>query len=320
MNPRESRRWRYGDEAADGARPRRQVGAAAVAALLLAALVAALGGAILLSQETWIAQAVHQNDRLTARGLARIGVHWARAILYDDRSRSSADHLGEAWAQNMQPIEMDGATISGHIEDAEGRFDLNSLVVNGKRDAEALAIYARLLGMLDVPAELAQSLADWEDADDETADSGGAENYYYLALAQPYRAANAPLAALDELQWIKGYSPEAIARLTPYVTVLPAPASINANTASAEVLAAATGMSLSAAQQFVAGRVGKPLQQAGDLSVRLPAATGGGRLGVSSRYFIVDGVVRKGAARMHLEALLDRDNSGWPTIVWLRQR
>lgn len=295
----------------------KQAGAAVISALLLAALVATLGGAILFSQQTWLAQMEHQNDRLAAREFAHIGIHWARAILFDDGQRSQSDHLDEMWAQSMQPIEMEGATISGHIEDAQGRFDLNSLAPNGKRAPESIAAYTRLLNILGLPAELAGALADWEDSDDETGESG-AENYYYLDLPSPYRAANSPLASIDELASVRGYNARVIKRLLPFVTALPKRASINVNTASPEVLAAVSGMSLVEAQQFAAARSGTPLKTATALAARFPAASTA--LTVGSQYFLISGTVTKNVTRVRLEALVSRQGTGWPSIVWIRQR
>jgi type II secretory pathway component PulK len=52
-------------------------------------------------------------------------------------------------------------------------------------------------------AELAASIVDWRDADDEVT-SGGAESEYYLLLADPYYCKNAPFETLDELLLVKG--------------------------------------------------------------------------------------------------------------------
>lgn len=299
----------------------KQAGSAVISALLLAALVATIGGAILFSQQTWLAQMEHQNDRLAARELAHIGIHWARAILFDDGQRSRADHPGEVWAQNMQPIEMEGSIISGHIEDAQGRFDINSLVLNGKRKPESIAAYARLLAILGLPAELAEALADWEDADDETGEAGGAENYFYLALPDPYRAANGPLVAIEELASVRGYNAQIIKRLRPYIVALPERAYVNVNTASPEVLAAVSGMSLIEAQQFAAARTSKPLTTTTALAARFPAAfaTNSNLLTVSSRYFLISGTVTKNVTKVRLEVLVKRLDTSWPAVVWIRQ-
>ena len=298
----------------------RATGAALISALLIAALVTLLGSSLLLSQETWIAQLGHQNDRLQARELAHIGMHWARAILYDDLRRGTSDHLGEAWAQSLKPIDVDGVTIEGRIIDAQSRFNLNSLVKGAERDPDGLAAYTRLLGLLGLPAELAQSLADWEDADDETGTPGGAENYYYLALPQPYRCANAPLSDIDELRWVRGYTPAVIARLAPYVIALPATPPVNANTALPEVLAASAGITLMQAQQLVATRMTYPALSAEALANRLPVANGSARLGVSSSFFLIQGQASKAATRFRIEALVSRQADRWPSVVWIRQR
>ena len=62
---------------------------------------------------------------------------------------------------------------------------------------------------------------------------------------------NAPVAPLqmisvDSLLDVPGFTPEMVARLRPFVTVLPTTTAVNMNTAPAEVIAAVVpGMSLS---------------------------------------------------------------------------
>lgn len=320
MKAIESRRWRHGASGPDA--PRREHGSAVVSALMLAALVAAIGATLLVAQETWIAQQGHLRDRQTARELIHTALHWGRAILHDDRARGEVDHLGEAWAQTLPPVDFEGARISGQIDDAQARFNLNSLARVGRPENDAIAAYERLLDHLGLPKILAQAAADWIDSDSDTRVPGGAENEYYLALPNPRRAADAPLIDIDELLWVRGYTPAIIARLRPHVVALPSVETINVNTATVEVLAASTGLSLAEIRQFVVMRESAPVTKVADLPVRLPAGPLVARapLGVGSRYFLVQGRVRKGAVRLGLTALLDRNTAGtaWPLITWQR--
>lgn len=297
-------------------------GAAVVSALLIAAIVATIGTTLLVTQEFWIAQMDHLRDRQAARASLHAALHWARANLYDDRQRGVADHLGEAWAQNLPPIDFEGARISGHIDDAQSRFNLNSLAPEGRADPDAIAAYEHLLSDLGLPAALAQATADWLDKDSETRPPGGAESSYYQALPSPHRAADAPLVDVDELLWVRGHTPAIIAQLRPHVIALPTREPINVNTASAQVLAAVTGLSLNETRQFVISREIEPVTKLADLPTRLPVAAGEIKpgLGIGSRYFIVHCRVRRGAADLGLSALLDRQmpDKGWPGVVWQR--
>lgn len=79
-----------------------------------------------------------------------------------------------------------------------GRFPLHNR--NLTMQSEALL---RLPGMT---AEIADSLLDWLDADDNPRQSG-AESSYYLTLDPPYRPRNGPPASIGELLFVKGMTP-----------------------------------------------------------------------------------------------------------------
>jgi len=64
-----------------------------------------------------------------------------------------------------------------------------------------------LLKLPGMDAELAASIADWRDADSDIS-PGGAENEYYLLLADPYYCKNAGFEAVEELLLVKGTSAE----------------------------------------------------------------------------------------------------------------
>jgi general secretion pathway protein K len=54
---------------------------------------------------------------------------WAADILRQDLVDSpESDHLGEQWAIELPPLPVDGGTITGRLEDLQGRFNLNNLI------------------------------------------------------------------------------------------------------------------------------------------------------------------------------------------------
>lgn len=65
-------------------------------------------------------------------------------------------------------------------------------------------ILMRLPGMTD---EIADSILDWRDEDDEVTNQG-AENAYYQGLQPPYACKNAAFSTIDELLLVKGMTPE----------------------------------------------------------------------------------------------------------------
>jgi general secretion pathway protein K len=160
-------------------------------------------------------------------------------ILRRDAEDSKIDTLGENWATALPPIAVEGGFVSGRIEDLQGRFNLNNLVgADGKPSVPDLEYFKRLLVLLEVEPGLATALLDWIDADINATLPDGAEDDIYLLEDPPYRAANRPLVSTSELRLVKGFSPEIIALLAPFITALPEPTALNINTASPLVLQA----------------------------------------------------------------------------------
>ena len=297
----------------------KQRGVAIVLAMGVVALAAIAASAIMVSQSTWSRQSELTADHVQARNFVHAGVDWARAVLSEDRRSSSIDHLGEPWALRLAPIPVDNGEITGYIDDQQGLFNVNNLVRGGKVSVAQLAYFRRLLAVLGLPATLADALADWIDADSEQQSASGAEDAYYLALEPPYLAANRPLVDVAELALVRGFDDNVLARLRPFVTALPTYTQINVNTAPPEVLAAIVeGLDLDSARELVAQRDKTYFRNAPDFSSRVPPRL---RIPledvtVSSDFFIATLRVTIGQTQARGAALLQRENTGWPIIVW----
>ena len=271
-------------------------------------------------QSLWQRQVESQFNRAQARRIGSAGIDWARAVLADDATSSSTDHDKEMWTLRLPPMPVENGEVTGVIEDRQGLFNLNNLVRNGTSSARDVAQFQRLLTILGLSAELATALADWMDADSEVP-PGGAEDEYYLAQAQPRRAANRTLIELGELVQVRGFDSNILTRLQPYISVLPMPTRINVNFAPPEVLAAVLeNMSLSDARNLMHQRSTQPFKDIADFRGRLPH--GGIKvvesdLSVSSQFFWVTGRASIGQAQITTQALLQRDaNSNWSSVVW----
>jgi general secretion pathway protein K len=138
-----------------------------------------------------------------------------------------------------------------------------------------------------------------QDEDDENAD------------AKPLQ-----FTSVDSLLNVPGFTPEIVARLRPFVTVLPTQTSINMNTAPAEVIAAIVpGMSLSSAQAFVSRRQSAFMLNTAQVQLTLQG-TGGLPPGVdisqipmdvTTSYFLVHGRVQHERAEVDRTTLIYRD-------------
>ncbi len=116
---------------------------------------------------------------------------------------------------------------------------------------------------------------------------------------------------LAELAWL-GIDGETLRSLEPWLTLLPgSDTRVNVNTAPAEVIAAAVdGMSLGSAQRLLQERARTPLRDLGTPATRayFPAdpQTNLDGVGVSSRYFIVQGRLRLGEHVLEERSLIER--------------
>lgn len=302
-----------------------QQGAALIMALLVVALATTLATTLIWQQHAWLRGMETRRDLVQARQLASAGIDWARAVLAEDARNSRYDHLGEPWATRVPAMPAEGGEIGGAVTDEQSKFNLNNLVRNGQRDAAELQAFRRLLQLLQLPAQLADSLADWLDADGQPS-GNGAEDEYYLGLQPAYRAANRELTDIDNLLRVRGYTADAVARLRPYVTVLPGYNPLNLNTAGTLVLSAVLhDFSATEIRRIVAERERIPFLDIGDFHKRLADRERGvtqsasgietERLDTRSSHFSVSLHARYGNADTRVQALLQR-NAIWPRIVW----
>lgn len=299
---------------------RRQRGLAVITAILVVALVASAASFMAWQQQLWVRQVENLNAQAQSRVVVLAALQWARSALAQDARDNAVDHLDEGWAQPLAPLPVEGGELAGSVADQQGYFNLNSLVRDGKTSATDLAVFRRLLELLDLPPDLANAVVDWIDPDGEVSYPGGAEDMDYLGLEPPYRAGNRMLTTVDGLARVKGFDAETLARLRPFVTVLPQPTQINVNTAVAELLAAAVpDLALDQARILVDARAGQHFKDLADFRARLPKTVtqlNETVLAVGSRYFLVSGHARFGRAKVGYEALLERESTAWPKLVW----
>ena len=296
--------------------PGRQRGMALISVLLVVALVAGVGAALLREQDRQqrrAAAVLHGGQAL--RYLAALE-DWAAVVLERDRTNGAVDALSENWALNLTPMLVEGGQLSGTLEDAQGRFNLNNLVVEGVFSERERARFVRLLEALEVSTAQAEAVAnalrDWLDPDQDEAGANGGEDYYYLGLPMPYRTAGRPLAAVSELRLLRGMDAEIWQALAPHVTALPGYRPVNVNTASEPVLRSLSAhidaagaqdilderleTAFSSAQAFL-GFIGETTEA----DVIAPES-----IGVGSEYFLLRAQVMIGDAQLRETALIQR--------------
>lgn len=304
----------------------RQQGAALLMALLTVALVAVLASAALWQQWRTLGVESAERDAQQAHWLLAGAHDWARVVLREDARTSTTDHLAEPWATPLREARLsdflaaapggsltvtDGLAqqvfLSGRITDMQSRLNLGNLVVEGQLQTAEMKSLERLYQVLGLPlADLQAWTAAWQ------------------AAAQPTPAPQAPLLPqrFEQLAWL-GVSPSSLARLAPYLTVLPNGSTVNLNTASAEVLYASVhSLNMSRAQSLVKERNQQPWDNMTDLRSRLgadAAAVNDNRHGLSTRFFEVVGQIRQDNTTVLERSLVVRDGVQTKS-VWRERR
>jgi general secretion pathway protein K len=286
-------------------------------AVLVVALATSAATYLLWQQSLWVRQVENLTGRAQADTIARAAAGWAATILAEDDP--AVDHLGEPWARRAPAFAAEQAQVAGALADEQAKFNVNNLARDGGAAPHDLVAFQRLLGALGLPAELAEAVVDWVDADGEVMQPNGAEDPYYLARDPPYRTAGRRVVDLAELVRVRGFDADILARLAPFVTALPEDTPVNVNTAPAEVLQALVpGLSREDVARVVEQRKTKPFQSRDDFVralARPPQASAAAQLDVKSRYFSAETTVRFGRVTVAYRALFQRRDQRFPALV-----
>lgn len=277
----------------------RQRGAALLTALLIVVLVSTLAAAMLWRQARSIQVGSAERAASQADWVLLGALDWARLILREDtraNQKEAVDHLGEVWAVPLAEARLSSflstdsnhsadagpdAFLSGHIEDAQSRYNLRNLVQTKTEAADAqLRIAARLFESAGLSGSLAKQVQD--SLQKLNADST-------VQGDTPL-----PPVRLEQLQWL-GLSAEQVERLRPLVVLLPVATPVNLNTAPREVIAALyDGMDLSSADRMIRGRAANPMKTWTAAKQYLPqtAVEDPNKAGYTTNYFYVEGQLR----------------------------
>ncbi len=284
---------------------RGQRGAALLLAMMIVALVATAAASMIWQQ--WRAVQVESAERARAQAtwILNGALDWGRLILREDARSGGADHLGEPWAlplaearlstflavDNANVDDAPEAFLSGHIVDAQSRYNLRNLIEGGQVLPKEVAAFGRLLESLDLDRSLAVRIATALNAASPAGPAASAPGGGSQTPDGPQRLMPQSVA---QLAWL-GVDAEAIQRLAPYVVLLPARSAVNLNTAAREVLMAAVdGLDAGGAERLIQARQRTPFRNIAEAKALLPESIvfDAQRVGVASRYFELHGRLR----------------------------
>ncbi|HEV2110403.1 MAG TPA: type II secretion system minor pseudopilin GspK [Gammaproteobacteria bacterium] len=315
--------------------PASQRGVALITALVVLAIAATISAAMIWQgglDERRTATLIQGNQ---AMEYALGAESWAEQILQRDfKQNSQSVNLGQDWAQQLPPLPVEGGQIIGHIEDMQGRFNLDLL--SGPSPAIYQAQFVRILEALNLDPTIAPALTDWF-SNNPVANPNGAKDDFYSRLQPPYLTGQTPMTSVSELQLVKGVTPQAYAALLPYVCAIPvttATASstgtstssggwaLNINTASPLLLMSlAPNVSQDQVAQVVAARAANGISQA-DFNniIKITSPSGQGPAagspipGVTSSYFLLTVTAEIGSTHVTMYSLL-RYTGGQATAI-----
>ncbi|MBP7847252.1 MAG: type II secretion system minor pseudopilin GspK [Burkholderiales bacterium] len=290
-----------------------------------------------------------------ASTMALSAVAFGRAGLGTSGATSGFDSLNDVWAQPIPKTKLLEETyMSGYIIDEQSKFNINDLVTtNGQVNQVVLTQFTSLLSNINLPQSMAANIASYMAAPQYQSDI----MQQYTQGKPAYRPAGRPLLDLSELILVKGITPPMVLKMAQYVTAIPVngaglmnesanesspqppvPAAnqaqgsgmtVNVNTASAEVIAAKSGIQLPVAQRLLSYRATNAFESTGQIKTFLtqngvqdkqangtPLNLAG--LGTTSSYFTIHVQIDVHEDQFRWIALVFRQNrSGqWPQILW----
>jgi general secretion pathway protein K len=308
----------------------RQRGIAAITALLVVAIAT-----ILAAELAWeLHMDIQRSEAMLLRNQAMQFAFGAELMAADGlrkdfeadaEDNQHCDYPGEGWDEEIT-LPFEGGTVRGKITDMQGRFNLNNLIVAGKKDQETVDFFSRLLEQLSLDRDLAAKVLDWIDPD-QVEEFGGAEDGIYTAQIPAYRTANTWFTTTSELMAVDGFiDPQAAEQkqdifhlLERYVAALPGNHKINVNSVEDPLLLAFTKDSgtrdaapLRANRPYcdllaADGTEGSFMADAGDL---IDANFANKFLDVGSSFFQLKVLVTLGTTQFTMYSLLYRDSNG----------
>jgi general secretion pathway protein K len=158
-------------------------------------------------------------------------------------------------------------------------------------------------------------------------DATGADGAVTLPVSRTGLGTPIKFLEVEDLLTVRGFTPEILEKLRPYVIVLPKqtqPTTVNVNTASAEVLAAVIpNFSLSEANALLARRRNVPWTDISNFQADITGHTPvPNSVGVKSDWFLVNSRIRLDRAALNAQSLVQRSANqigGGVKVVWVRQ-
>ncbi|MEY4910887.1 MAG: hypothetical protein RL761_550 [Pseudomonadota bacterium] len=302
---------------------RKQWGAALLSAMLTVTLVATFAAAALWQQWRSVEVEIAERARVQVAWLLVGALDWSRLILRIDGRAASTDHLAEPWAVALQESRLStflaadknntggltaeeevDAFLSGNIVDAQSKLNVFNLIEAGQVSTPDLVAFKRLFTHFNLPATELDNFVD-------NLKASITANSPVTTELMPQR--------VRQLTWL-GLRPQTLAKLAPYITLLPERTTVNINTAPAEVIfVSVPGLDLADAKLTVATRERAHFSTLADAATAVPALKDklkDTQHSVATRFFEVVGRIRLEQIVVEEQSLVQRDASSNVKTLW----
>jgi general secretion pathway protein K len=306
---------------------KRQAGAALLSAMLTVTLVATFAATALWQQWRSVEVEIAERARVQVAWLLVGALDWSRLILRIDGRAGSTDHLAEPWAVALQESRLStflaadknntggltaeeqvDAFLSGHIEDAQSKLNVFNLIESGQVSAPDLAAFKKIFAHFNLPEFELETFVGLLKA---ASTANSAANPAATTLLMPQR--------VRQLTWL-GLKAQTLAKISPYITLLPSRTKVNINTAPAEVLyASLPGLELADAKLAVAARDKAFFPSLNEAVTSVPALKDKlkeTQHAVSTNFFEVTGRIRLEQTVVQEQSLVDRSDINQVKTVW----
>jgi type II secretory pathway component PulK len=136
-------------------------------------------------------------EQMRCKWASRAGVEMAIAVLNDDFATNYSDSFDDLWANNpadFNDVPLDGCSFTVEVTDEAGKLNINTATIK------------QLMQLPNMTEEIADSILDWRDEDDDIRE-GGAEVGYYINLPYEYQVRNGNFKTMRELLLVKSVTP-----------------------------------------------------------------------------------------------------------------
>lgn len=307
-------------------------GAALLTTLMIVAALSAISVSVLAD--------MRRSGRISANATSIAQAQWY-AIGAEAFARVTAEDLVSgamprtalAGPPRTAAFPLDNGLMQVAVRDGSTCINVNSVVAGAgdiyERDETGASQLRTMMELQGIPGgradELVDALAAWIDT---AGGSIGADDGPYAQVDPPYMTGREPLAEISELRAVRGFTPEIIGKIRPWVCALPhlGPSKINLNALVPEQAPLLTAISegkigVEMARDLIKRRPASGWQSVGEvfadprLSALVLPESVMTSFALETRFLEIDVLVTHGEAEVVMSELMVRGNAGFVTAA-----